>query len=64
MPPHLAPEEQKEWLEEAARQEQDLRRRKKEGFYLYNEDNNIVSKIISKFNFKPKKKDDNVNIWH
>jgi len=35
IPPHLTPEERKEWEKELEWQKQEVERRKKEGFYLY-----------------------------
>ena len=61
MPPHLSPEEQEEWLKEEEWDRQELERMKKEGLYPEQGSQGIVSKIIRKFNYKPKKWDDPTN---
>ena len=62
IPPHLSPEEHEEWVKETERSQQDYERRKREGFYPEQGKQGIVSKIISKFNYRANKKwDDPAN---
>ena len=56
MPPHLSPEEQKEWLEEEEWNRQQRERREKGGFYPKRESQGLMSKIMKKFNYKANKK--------
>ena len=61
MPPHLSPEEQEEWLKEEEWNKKEHERRKGEGFYPEEGTQGIVSKIIKKFNYKAKRKEDSYN---
>ncbi len=48
IPPHLSPEEREEWEEELSWQREEIKRRKKEGFYLKETKENFISRIIRK----------------
>lgn len=58
IPKHLTPKERKEWEEEIAWETQEKERRRKEGFYLDEGSQGIVSRIKRRLNLKQKKDND------
>ena len=63
MPPHLTPEEIAEWEKEIEWEKQELKRRKREGFYQDEETEGIISKLRKKFRFKNKQNDNNIGYY-
>jgi hypothetical protein len=60
IPKHLSPEERAEWEKNMEWEQEEMERRKKEGYYPDDQSEGIISKIKKKFLFSKKQDDSDI----